>query len=119
MSEEDPELPLDAREKRLVENEAMFREINERIEAIAASQGPEDGHLYEFLCECSNRDCTLRVELTVSVYESVRRESTQFLVAPGHELPEIEDVVSRGVGFQVVRKRGGAAVIAEAEDTRN
>ena len=109
---------MDAREQRLVENETMFREINERIEDIAASHGPEDGHVYEFFCECSNRDCTLRVELTVAAYEGVRREAAQFVVAPGHELPEIEDVVARGPGFQVVRKRGGAALIAEAEDPR-
>jgi len=111
---------VDAREKRLVSNEAMFREVNERIEEIAVLHGqPQDEHVYEFLCECSNVDCTLRVQLTVGAYEQVRQDSTQFLVAGGHELPEIEDVVFRCPEYQIVRKRGEAAALAEAEDPRD
>jgi len=109
---------MDAREERLVENEAMFRRINERIEEIAESHGPADGHVYDFLCECSNSDCTLRVQLTSVAYESVRRESAQFVLAPGHELPEIEEVVFRTEGYQVVRKLGEAAEVASEEDPR-
>ena len=109
---------MDAREQRLVENEAMFRRINERIEEIARSQGPADQHVYEFLCECSNVDCTLLVRLSSTAYEFVRRDPTQFVIAPGHELPEIEEVVFRTDAYQIVRKRGGAARIAEQEDPR-
>lgn len=110
---------MDAREKRLVENEAMFRRINERIEAIAESQGSANGHVYEFLCECSNADCTLRVRLSSTAYEWVRRDPTQFVVAPGHDLPEIEEVVFRTNAYQVVRKRGEAARVAAEEDLRS
>jgi hypothetical protein len=109
---------VDAREERLVKNEALFRDINERIEEIAAAHGPDDEHLYEFLCECSNRDCTLRVRLPLSTYESVRRDATQFVVAAGHELPEIEVVVARFPEYQVVRKQGEAAAVAKEEDPR-
>ena len=110
---------MDAREHRLVENEAMFRRINERIEEIAQSQGPADQHVYEFLCECSNVDCTLLVHLTSTAYEFVRRDPAQFVVAPGHELPEIETVAFRTDAYQVVRKQGEAALIAEREDPRS
>lgn len=110
---------MDAREQRLVENEAMFRDINERIEDIATSHGPRDEHVYEFFCECSNKDCTLRLELTIAGYEAVRREPAQFVVAPGHDLPEIEDVVFSCAEYQVVRKRGWAADLAEAKDPRS
>ena len=110
---------VDAREERLVENEAMFRRINERIEEIAQAQGAADGHVYEFLCECSNADCTLRVPLSSTAYEFVRRDPTQFVVAPGHDLPEIEAVVFRTQDYQVVRKQGEAAEVAVEEDRRH
>lgn len=107
---------VDAREERLAKNEVIFRDLNERIADIAATH--DDDHLYEFLCECSNVDCALRLPLTLAVYEGVRREPTRFVVAPGHELPEIEDVLSRGEGYQVVTKRGDAAALVEEEDPR-
>ena len=109
---------MDAREERLVENEAMFRRINERIEEMAQAQGSGDGHVYEFLCECSNVDCTLRVPLSATAYELVRRDPAQFVVARGHELPEIEAVVFRTNDYQVVRKQGEAARVAAEEDPR-
>ena len=52
---------VDERERRLAKNEALFRELNERIEQVAIGQA-EDAHVFEFLCECSNIDCTLRLK---------------------------------------------------------
>jgi hypothetical protein len=78
-----------------------------------------DRHVFEFLCECSNIDCTLRLPLTLAAYERVRVDPTQFVVAPGHDLPEIEDVVHRADGYQVVRKHGEAAELAEDRDPRS
>lgn len=109
---------MDAREERLAENEAMFRRVNEEIEQIARTHGSGAEHVYEFLCECSNVDCTLRVRLSSTAYEQVRDDPTQFVVAPGHELPEIEEVVFRTGGYQIVRKRGEAAQLAIEEDPR-
>jgi hypothetical protein len=109
---------MDAREERLARNEVLFRELNETIEVIALKHGT-DSHLYEFVCECSNIDCTLALPLTLEVYEDTRGAPDLFLVAPGHELPDIEDVVREGDGFQVVRKRGAAARLAERTDPRS
>jgi hypothetical protein len=109
---------VDARERRLAENEIIFREVNEKIEEAASGQGT-DSHLFEFLCECSNVDCNLRFPLTLTAYEMARESAGQFLVAPGHELPEIEDVVFRMSHYQVVRKRGEAARLAEEHDPRS
>ena len=108
---------VDAREKRLAQNETLFREVNERIEELALAH-PKDEHIYEFYCECSNVDCDLRLSLPLSVYEQARSESALFLVATGHDLPEIEEVVLRGDGFQLVKKYGEAAQIAEETDPR-
>src|SRR5690348_9930667 len=108
---------MDPREKRLAENESLFRSINERIEEAASSAGGDD-HLFEFLCECSNADCTLFLPMTILQYEAIRRIPTLFLVAPGHELPEIETVVLRRASYHIVTKRGDAADFVTEHDPR-
>jgi hypothetical protein len=111
--------PVDAREQRLARNEVLFREVNERIEQIANPRGPLDPHVFEFLCECSNLDCTLRLPLTLADYEEIRSHPTWFVVAPGHELPEIEELVARRTEYQVVTKQGDAAAVVAAQDPRS
>ncbi|MGH2933847.1 MAG: hypothetical protein ACRDL2_04950 [Gaiellaceae bacterium] len=108
---------MDDRARRLAENERLFREVNERIERAAAGHG-DDAHEYEFLCECSNLDCDLMLPLRLADYERARAEPVLFIVAYGHELPEIESVVDRADGYQLVRKHGEAARVAEEEDPR-
>ncbi len=105
------------RERRLARNEALFREVNERVAEVAIAQGVDE-HEFHFLCECSNLDCTLLVPLSLSTYEAIREDPQLFIVAPGHELPEIEIVVDRRAQFSVVRKEGEAARIAEDLDPR-
>ena len=109
---------MDAREERLARNETLFRSVNENIEDAAASS-QFDGHVFEFFCECSNIDCTLLLPLTLSEYERVRADPKQFIVAPGHELPEIENVVARGGGYQIVVKEGEAAEFVAEHDPRD
>lgn len=108
---------MDAREERLAHNEVLFRDVNERIEQIAVPQGP-DPHVFEFLCECSNVDCTLRLPMTLAAYEEVRSDSALFVVAPGHDRPEVEEVLRRTDAYQIVKKEGGAAQLAAARDPR-
>jgi hypothetical protein len=112
---------VDAREERLAKNEVVFRDVNERIEEMAAGQVQtlRDQRELGFLCECSNADCTLRLRLGLADYEQARSDPAQFLVALGHELPEIEEVVFVGEGYQVVRKHGAAAVIAKQSNPRS
>jgi hypothetical protein len=108
---------VDERERRLAENERLFREVNEGIEQAALRQG-RDEHVYDFLCECSNLDCGLALKLTLETYEEARADPTVFVVASGHELPEIEDVIRRGPNYELVRKRGEAGEIARKDDPR-
>jgi hypothetical protein len=110
---------MDAREERLAKNEIVFRDVNERLEDMAGDQALRNEHDLGFLCECSNVDCTLRLRLTLADYERARRDPSQFIVAQGHELPEIEEVVFVGDGYQIVRKGGGAAQLAEERDPRS
>ena len=108
---------MDAREERLARNETLFRSVNENIEEAATSRGI-DKHVFEFFCECSNVDCTLLLPMTLPEYEQVRADPKQFVVAPGHELPEIETVVARTNAYQVVAKRGEAAEFVTDHDPR-
>jgi hypothetical protein len=107
-----------AQEKRLAMNEALFRDVNERILEISDSFGQKDA-TYDFLCECSDPSCSARVVLTRAEYEHVRSDSTRFVVAKGHALPEIESVVKQAKDHVVVEKEGAAADVAVHLDTPN
>jgi hypothetical protein len=109
---------MDARQRRLAENELIFREVNERVRAIAAAHGADD-HVYEFYCECSNADCTFQVRASLADYEAVREDPARFLIAPAHALPEIEVIVERSDEWWVVEKVGEAAELAEELDPRD
>jgi hypothetical protein len=110
---------MDAREERLARNEALFREVNERVRTIAAQHGGGEPHVYKFFCECSNVDCTFQLDATLVEYESVRAESNRFLVAPDHWLPEIETIVEKTDRWWAVAKHGEAAELVEELDPRS
>ena len=106
-------MPTDARER----NEALFREVNERIEAVSTTVAPEE-KLVPFLCECENKDCAEKISATRAEYETVRAVGTQFIVSPGHENPGVESVVQQNDRFLVVEKEGRAGHDAEESDPR-
>jgi hypothetical protein len=111
---------MDSREKRLAQNEALYREVNERIQELARRQDASGGagYGYAYFCECANADCNLQIAVPTDVYEWVRSESNRFVVAPGHETPEIEDVVRTEADYRVVEKQGEAARYVEHLDPR-
>ena len=99
------------RQKRVAKNEAVFRLINEQMQeghAQFALHGPQ-----EYVCECSDIQCTDRVYLTQDEYQRVRSNARRFFVVPGHELPDIENVVETYANYAVVEKFGVAGEIAE------
>jgi hypothetical protein len=110
-------MDVDERERRLAQNEALFREVNERVETLADRLGPDVP--YEFLCECANADCTFRISLPLSVYESIRADPQQFVVLPLHYTPEVEDLVIEEDTYWVVRKTGEAGEYVEQLDPRS
>ena len=99
-------------------NQAFFRELNERIEQVSESFGP-DAHS-SFVCECGNTGCTQTIDLSHPEYEHVRAHSNHFLVALDHENPEAESVVEENSRFAVVESYAGAASrIARDSDPRS
>jgi hypothetical protein len=85
-------------DERLAKNEILFREVNERLDDMAASWSKTT----DYLCECSETSCVEMVALTNDEYERVRSRATVFVVVPGHERPEIERVVEANEGFMLV-----------------
>ena len=105
------------REERIGKNEALFREVNERVRDVNREFG--DFPDAEFVCECGDRECTERVRMPLHEYEAVRKSPTYFLVKPGHEIPDVETVVEDHEGYAVVAKHTAAADIAVETDPRS
>ena len=101
----------------MAQNEALFREVNERVDAIAHKLGPNVP--YEFLCECANADCTFRLTLPTSIYEAVRSDPAQFVMLPNHYTPEVEELIVQEETYWIVRKTGEAAEYVERLDPRS
>jgi hypothetical protein len=97
---------MDSREERKAANEALLREVNDRIADVAEHFRvlPEDQRL-EFRCECGRSGCDTMLSMSVREYEHVRSDNDRFAVAQGHEDDEIERVVERGEGYVIVDKR--------------
>lgn len=107
-----------SRVERIGLNEALFREVNERIEDVsdALRSTPET---LDLLCECGSAQCTKRITLRREDYETLRSDPHLFAVFSGHDEPTVEQVVSHHEGYDVVRKDVGAAErIAEETDPR-
>ena len=107
---------MDDLEQRPAQNEALFREVNERVEAVAHQLGPSIPD--EFLCECARTDCTSRVAVPIDEYEAVREDPTQFLVLPRHYTPDVEELVVEADSYWVVRKTGEAGEYVKRVDPR-
>jgi hypothetical protein len=109
------ESPTDATIVKLASNQALFREINERVGEFSDRWGGEPN---EFVCECSRLDCHETMPLTHAEYEAVRRLGTHFLMKPGHEIPTLEDVVESNDRYVVVEKTGRGGTVATEADPR-
>jgi hypothetical protein len=110
---------VDDRARRIAENEAMFRDLNEEVGIVAHSfSSPEDGATFDFLCECADPGCTARLPLPLAVYDRVRSNPIEFLVVPGHEVADVERVVETHARYAIVEKTGESATIARERDPR-
>ena len=108
---------MSERERRLGLNEAVFREVNERIKDINETfdLGAE---ALDLMCECGDTGCAARISMSVTAYEQVRADPLQFAIRPGHENHAVEFVIAHENTYDLVRKRGDAAVLAAETDPR-
>ncbi len=106
---------MNRRERRIAENESLIRDLNEQI-LRTARRGGVDAERVPFLCECADELCELSVRLTLDEYVSVRSDEAQFVVAPGHDLPDVEQVLGGNDRYEVVVKQGDAGELARQLD---
>lgn len=110
---------MEERGKRVGLNEAVFREVNERLRELGEGFSIVTEQA-EFVCECADSTCVEHVRMALPAYEEIRSDPKRFFVIKGHELPEFEKVVSEEEGYLVVEKLpGGPAGIAIREDPRS
>jgi hypothetical protein len=106
------------RAERIGMNEAVFRDVNERIQDVASAFNMTSEPL-DLICECGDASCVARISLSRAEYEQLRGDSHLFAVAPGHVAPDVEEVVDSHSGYEVVRKyKGVPAQIAQKTDPR-
>jgi hypothetical protein len=105
--------------ERQARNEALIREVNERIEDVDRRAAVGSDERFDFLCECGREGgCEQTVGLTLSEYEEVRVQDDRFAVYPGHETAGIERVVKENERYVLVDKVADAEAFV-ADDPRD
>jgi hypothetical protein len=109
---------MSSREQRVARNEALFREVNERIRDV--NDDLDVSEEAEFVCECGDESCIQPIRIDLAEYEEVRQGSTRFVVVADHVAPDVERVVHETDRYAVVEKVAPEAVrIVEEEDPRS
>ena len=107
---------MNERKRRIGENEAIFRSVNEQVRGLTATLSTA-AETMKIVCECGARSCTDQFAIDTATYAETRRDPTLFLIRPGHDLPETETVIAKNDVFWTVRKDPGVpAEIARATD---
>jgi ANTAR domain-containing protein len=88
------------RQKRILETEEFFRQLND----VLAENGARDGKLY--MCECANPYCIETIDVTAEDIQVMHSAPGYYLILPGHEIPEVEHVVHATAGYAIVTKDG-------------
>jgi hypothetical protein len=102
--------------EREARNEARFRTQNEWVEMTGAALASQ----FALVCECGDGECGQTIELTRGEYEFVRATSNRFAIAPNHENPECEILVSENARYAVVDKiEGWGLRISRETDPRS
>lgn len=109
---------MTSREERIGLNEAVFREVNERIGELAETFELTSQSL-DLICECGDAACVQPISMSYPEYEQIRSNPHFFAVYPGHDLPDVERVVEKRKGYEVVEKHEGVPKqVAEQTDPR-
>ena len=102
-------------ELRIAKTESKFRDVNERIAETTERVG---GETAELVCECADPSCGQRLEVSLEDYEATRASGKDFIVAPGHEVTDLERVTESRPGYQIIQKLEGAGRAADRLDPR-
>ena len=110
---------MDERERKIGLNEALFRQVNERLEGLNQAFATVTEQM-QVVCECGDLNCVESISLTAEEYEHVRDDAAQFVVVPGHVAVGVEEVTREADGYVVIRKTDRDAIrLAERTDPRS
>jgi hypothetical protein len=110
-------MKISAAERKQIENEMIFRRINEKVGSdldLLDKMHTEDGNpqllhddliLLQFKCECSDENCSVRIPLQLSTYREIHRDRNTFIVKLDHQVDDIEKVIQKEDGYNVVQKK--------------
>jgi hypothetical protein len=104
----------EGRARRVGRNESLYRLVNEQIEGINEAFGVITGD-FAVVCECEKMTCQEQITVTRSAYEQVRANPAAFIVKPGHQAEDEEDVDEETDGYFIVVKKPGTAARRAAE----
>ena len=102
----------DQREIRAARNQAMFRLVNEKIRELNDAFAVLT-ETVSIACECADGTCIRMIETPPAVYDEVRANPRQFVVAVGHAEPDSERIISESDQYTVVESNRPAAESAE------
>lgn len=94
-------------QRKRVENEAIFRELNQRIKKNVSrllAESDQDKFDVKFICECSDPECFETIDITVPEFEKIHSNSRRFVIKKGHQHSDIEDVRHKGKKYAIVEK---------------
>ncbi len=103
-------------ERRQIENEMIFRRINEKVgidldelDAMHVSDGHFDlvrdiNMQLHFKCECSDENCSVRIPMLLTEYREVHKDRNTFIVLPHHQVDPIEKVIKETEHYNIVKK---------------
>lgn len=92
---------MDSRARRVAQNEALGRQINEQIKRREQKSPDEPLRL---VCECADGDCREKIEISWDRYEQIRTSPHRFVTVEGHEMVGVEVVIDRAGPWLVVEK---------------
>ena len=109
------------RELRVAQNQRLFRSVDDRILELGGKLDGSALQELDFACECADNTCVEKIRLRALDFGEI--DENQFVVLPGHELLNVEDVIGkhddylivakRGAGAQFVKEVGGGASLAD------
>ena len=90
--------PAFERVLRMVANEQATRDRND---VRVAGSGES---VFTLQCECGTRRCATMIQVSADVYRSVRSLDRRYIIAPGHEVLDIEQILSSTPEYAIVEK---------------
>ncbi len=109
-------MPDTINDRHKAENEAIFRGLNQRVQrgvhtsnAMTSETGAvslrfDDKDPLDFFCECADENCQERIQMSLEEYTEIHKDKRRFIIVPGHDVSEIENVTTKKSSYWVVTK---------------